>query len=318
MSAEASPRARAGGARRLAVALWVLIGVIGAQQYVHGYWLYRGFPMPVTPKGIPAGRLVKSAFYSPALHARRVFYVYLPAGYAQAAARGRRFPVLYLLHAPPGRPAGFFSAGALGVDEDLLLHARRIRPLLIVVPNGKSATYGSDTEWANARAGRYEDFVLDVTRAVDRRYATLADRRGRVIGGLSEGGYAAVNIALHHLRVFGGVQSWSGYFLNSGRYSAVFAGAPAATVAYNSPALLVPKLARAIRRLGLHAFLYSGLGDHEPGRYQLPRFAALLRRAGARTGWALYRGGHDWGLWRRQGSHMLELASAWCASGEPR
>jgi enterochelin esterase-like enzyme len=325
MSAEASPLTRLGARRRvslrrlaaLAAGLWLVIGLLGVQQYVQQYSLYRGFPAPVTPKGVPAGRIVTSSFYSPALRARRSFYVYLPAGYAAAAARGRRFPVLYLLHAPPGRPIGFFSAGALAVDADVLVHRHRIRPLLIVVPNGKSGSYGNDTEWANARAGRYEDYVLDVVRAVDRRYATLADRRHRVIGGLSAGGYGAVNIALHHLREFGGVQSWSGYFANSARYSPVLAGESAAAIAYNNPTQLVPKLAPEIRRLGLHAFLYSGLGDHEPGRGQLPGFAALLRRAGARTGSALYPGGHDWGIWRRQGRHMLELAGDWFASREP-
>jgi S-formylglutathione hydrolase FrmB len=322
MAAETPPPAHLSARRRvslrgfgaLAAGLWLVVGMFGVQQYVRQYSLYRGFPAPVTPKGVPAGRIAESRFYSPALRARRSFYAYLPAGYARAALRGRRFGVLYLLHAPPGRPAGFFSAGALAVDADVLVHERRIRPLLIVVPNGKSGSFGNDTEWANARAGRYEDFVLDVVRAVDRRYATLADRRHRVIGGLSAGGYGAVNIALHHLREFGGMQSWSGYFANSPRYSAVFEGAPPATIAYNSPAQLVPRLAPEIRRLGLHAFLYSGLSDREPGRYQLPGFAALLRRAGARTGSALYRGGHDWGIWRRQGRHMLELASDWFAS----
>ena len=320
MSVDVSPVGRPGARRRhvplralaaFAAALWLVVGLIGVEQYVRQYWLYRGFPAPVTPKGVPAGRIVNSTFYSPALGARRSFYVYLPAGYARAAARGRRFPVMYLLHAPPGRPVGYFSAGALGVDADVLTHRHRIRPLMIVVPNGKSGTYGNDTEWANARAGRYEDFVLDVVRAVDRRYATLADRGHRVIGGLSAGGYGAVNIALHHLRVFGGVQSWSGYFANDARTSQVFAGESPAAVAYNSPAQLVPKLAPEIRRLGLHAFLYSGLSDREPGRRQLSGFAALLRRAGARTGSALYPGGHDWRLWRSQGPHMLELASAW-------
>jgi enterochelin esterase-like enzyme len=302
----------------LASGVWLAVGLLGVYQYVRQYSLYRGFSAPVTPNGVAAGRITESFFYSPALRARRSFLAYLPAGYAGAASRGRRFPVLYLLHAPPGRPASFFSAGALAVDADVLAHAHRIRPLLIVVPNGKSGSFGNDTEWANARAGRYEDFVLDVVRAVDRRYATLRDRRHRVIGGLSAGGYGAVNIGLHHLHEFGGIQSWSGYFLNSARYSPVFAGASAATIAYNSPTKLVPKLAPEIRRLGLRAFLYSGLRDHEPGRRQLAGFAALLRRAGARTGSALYPGGHDWGLWRSQARRMLQLANDWFASGEAR
>ena len=37
----------------------------------------------------------------------------------------------------------------------------------------------------------------DVVHAIDARYRTIAARDGRAIGGLSEGGYGALNIAMH-------------------------------------------------------------------------------------------------------------------------
>src|SRR5437762_611503 len=83
-----------------------------------------------------------------------------------AAAAGRRFPAMYLLHAPPGRADGFIQAGALAVDADVMTARHEIRPMIFVLPNGKSGTFGNDTEWANARAGPYESFVLDVVHNV--------------------------------------------------------------------------------------------------------------------------------------------------------
>jgi enterochelin esterase-like enzyme len=299
----------------LTAAVWVLLGLAGAWRYVDAYWTYRGFAPPVTPRGVAAGRVVQDSFVSRALHGRQSYLAYLPPHYARAARRGRRFPVLYLLHPPPGHSSIFFTAGALAVDANVLIHRHRIRPLIAVVPSGRTSAYGNDTEWANARAGRYEDFVLEVVRTVDGRFATLADRRHRVIGGVSEGGYGAVNLALHHLDTFGGVQSWSGYFLNSARYSPVLAGETPAQLADNSPLALAPRLAPALRRRGLHAFLYTGGSDPEAGHRQLRPFTAAFARAGAHVGSAVYPGGHDWALWRGQMPHMLELANAWFGTG---
>jgi enterochelin esterase-like enzyme len=295
----------------VALAAWVAIGLAGAWRYAEGYSVYRGFPAPVTPRGVPAGRVLEASFFSPALHRRESYYAYLPPRYAAAVRRGRRFPVIYLLHPPPGHPSVFFTAGALAVDANVLIHRHRIAPLIAIVPIGRTSAFGNDTEWANARAGRYESFVLDVVHMADHRYATLADRRHRVLGGLSEGGYGAVNIALHHLRTFGGVQSWSGYFLNNPRYSPVLAGETPLELTDNSPMLLAPRLARAIHALGLHAYLYTGRADPEAGHRELAPFAATLARAGAHVHWAIYPGGHDWALWRAQMPHMLQVADAW-------
>ena len=54
-----------------------------------------------------------------------------------------------------------------------------------------------------------------------------------MIAGFSAGAYGATNIALHHLGVFGSLQSWSGYYLET--RSGVFAHASRPTLAYNSP-----------------------------------------------------------------------------------
>src|SRR5437899_10645521 len=100
-----SPRGRRGARALLALLLvaWLGAGIAGLTVYVHRDWLYRGFPPPVTPAGIPRGTVREVHFYSQALAQKRKYLIYLPPGYAAQAAAGRRFPVMYLLHAPPGR-----------------------------------------------------------------------------------------------------------------------------------------------------------------------------------------------------------------------
>ena len=295
----------------LLAAAWAVAGAGGAYRYVHEYWLYRGFPAPRTPPGIAAGSARVVHFWSAALHQRRTYLVYTPPHYAQEAARGRRFPVLYLLHAPPGRPDGYFLAGAIGVRANALIAEHRIPPMIMVLPYGKSRRFGNDTEWANAEAGPYMNFVLDVVHDADRRFATVADRQGRVIAGLSEGGYGALNIALHHLSAFSGAQSWSGYFLQTPTQS--FTGASTAALRANSPLVEVVRRRRAIRRLGFRAWVYQGYADSAP-RAAERRFVRVLAGTGAAVHYGFFPGGHDWGLWRAQIPRMLLAAGHWFAT----
>jgi S-formylglutathione hydrolase FrmB len=289
----------------LSVAVWLVAGLLGTTSYIWHYDVYRGFPPPKDPPGVSAGRVVHVNFFSSALHQRRYYLIYLPPGYARAAAHGERFPVLYLLHAPPGRPENYFLAGALAVKEDRLIDSGRTRPFLIALPNGRSGTYGNDTEWANTRAGAYESFVLDTVRAVDRRWATKPERAYRAIAGLSEGAYGATNVALHNPGLFATFESWSGYFEQTPTLP--FTGASPAELRANSPSAYVPSIAPALRQLGMRAYLYQGETDPYPVA-KLASFAGELRAAGVDVRVSLYPGKHNWRLWRMELPHMLEFA----------
>jgi enterochelin esterase-like enzyme len=300
----ASVRARLAVA---AVALMLLApGAYGAYSYLHAYDLYRGFPPPREPASIPHGRLEQLSFYSHALRQERKYLAYLPPGYDSGSARGVRYPVLYLLHAPVGRARNYAQAGGLDVRIDKLLARGSIRPFLTVLPIGHGSSFGGDHEWANARAGRYEDFVVDTVRNVDARFSTLRDRRARMLAGLSAGGYGAVNISLHHPSVFGSFESWSGYFTQTPTYT--FSGVSPALLRANSPARYLPAIAPTLRRTPFRAFLYQGTRD-DVSASAMRAFTAELRAAGANARAAVYPGRHNWRLWRRHFSAMLEFAS---------
>lgn len=294
--------------RRLIAAIagaWLLAGLYGSWTYAHDYYRYRGFPAPMNPAGVAAGRLERVSFFSPAIGKRRSYDIYLPAGYARAERAGARFNVLYLLHGSPGVPRLFVDAGHLGVAMDTLVARRQVRPFLVVMPDGRDGSFKSDTEWADTAKGRYESFVLDVVRAVEQRYPTPRGRTHRAIAGNSEGAYGAINIALRHLDTFSVAQSWSGYFTQT--RAGVYKHATPAVLRAASPAAYVGDLGSALKRSALHVFLYGGAKD--PDTRALPGFAAALRSAGADVGSTIYPGRHDWGLWRSQTPHMLRLVS---------
>lgn len=291
----------------LAVVGWAAWGFHGSLVYGHNYYRYRGFAPPHDPTGVGHGRLERVSFYSHALDHRRSYLVYLPHGYAADVAHGERFPVYYFLHGSPGKPTSPFEIARMGVTYDVLLHEHRIKPFLIVVPDGRNGTFKSDTEWANTRSsGNYGSFVTDVVHAVDRRWPTSPLRQDRMIAGYSEGGFAAINLSLHDLSTFATFESWSGY-THLVTTLGPFARESPAQVYANRPDVYLPRVAARVRRLGLRGYLYTGARDHS--RPQVVLYARELAAAGGRVTLSVFPGGHDWKLWRAHTPSMLLWAS---------
>lgn len=296
---------RAGRVGVAVLACWAALGLAGAGAYVHDYSVYRGYSPPRHPAGVPAGRLVSARFHSPALGRDRSPVVALPPGYSQAAARGQRFGVLYLLHGTSGSPQLLNRVGRVQVALDTLIAQRRIKPMIVVMVDGRDGTRRSDTEWADTPHGRYESLVRDTVRSIDKRFATVPNRDGRALAGLSAGGYGALNVTLRNLGVFATVESWSGYAAQTA--TGPFKGASRAQLRANSPASYAGGMAARLRTQPLNAFLYGGKRD--PDTASIGRLAVTLRDAGARVTYRVYPGGHDWRLWRAHVPQMLQYAA---------
>jgi enterochelin esterase-like enzyme len=298
----------------LAVSAIVAVGLVGTLRYLRNFWLYRGFPAPHDP-GFVRSVGVAERFYvtSAALGGRRQpVDVYLPPGYG--AHQDQRYPVLYLLHGFPGRPGAFLQTVRMGVVEDVLLAKRRIRPFILVMPFGSTGTF-TDKEWANGvgKHQTWETFVArDLVRAVDARYRTIRLGADRALAGLSEGGYGALNIGLHHPGEFRVLESWSGYE-RADDLKSIFGG-DRALLAGNSPVETLTHVSAALRRARTYVWSYSGSTDAL--RTQNAQFAAELGRFGVAHRFRLVRGGHTWAIWRAQAANALLVASAHV--GRPR
>src|SRR5262249_28560913 len=232
------------------------------------------------------------------------YLVYEPPGYVRLAASGTRFPVLYLLHGSNSNGETYVDVGRAGVALDELIAAGRTRPFLLVIPASTDGSLTDDTEWANAGDGPFESEVLKVVRQVDQHWPTIANRSARALAGLSMGGYGALNVGLHHLRAFGTLESWSGYFFQT--RSGPFQSASPALLRLNSPAAYAPSLAGKLRRAPLRVLLYTGRDD--PLAPDQSAFAAELRSLGAAVTTAEPSGVHSWPLWRRGSPRALPYA----------
>ena len=133
--------------------------------------------------------------------------VLLPRGYASSP--DRRYPVLYLLHGTVGGAADWTTQG----------RAEQItagRPLIVVMPDIGSNYDGGGwcANWFNGGAGgrpRWETFHIDeLIPWIDHNLRTVANRGGRAVAGLSQGGFCSMSYAARHPDVFGVALSFSG------------------------------------------------------------------------------------------------------------
>ncbi|HEY5294723.1 MAG TPA: alpha/beta hydrolase-fold protein [Gaiellaceae bacterium] len=198
-------------------------------------------------------------------------YLYLPPGFSAA----RRYPVVYLLHGMPGSPSEYLDGTQLPEWADAQISGGAIRPFIGVLPAAGSK-HGYNGEWA----GAWEvDLVNQIVPWVDEQLPTIRAASARVLAGLSAGGFGAADIGLRHLRMFGTLESWSGYF--TPLHDGPFKHADTATLAANDPVLLARTHATELRRLRTRFFVSSGPAhSHWFRPAQTVRFARELRELG--------------------------------------
>jgi enterochelin esterase-like enzyme len=281
----------------LATVVFLAVGAVGLYRYVDNYWAYRGFAPPHDAAFVKVrGTAIRFYVSSPALAGRRQpVDVYLPPGYATHPHR--RYPAFYLLHGVPGRPGAFLATVRMGVVEDELVALHHAPPAILVMPFGSTGSF-TDKEWANGvgRGNGWETFVArDLVRTVDRRFRTIAEPSARALGGLSEGGYGAINIAIHHPREFKAVESWSGYEL-ADPIRSIF-GSSTRLLDRNSPARTIASAAATLRARHVYFWFYTGTEDRR-FRAQNEHFARLLTELHVPHRFFVVRGGHNWAIWR--------------------
>jgi len=133
--------------------------------------------------------------------------VLVPANYGQSEAR---LPVLYLFHGTSGRASDWVNFG----------HAEQSTaglPLIVVMPDAGFDGDGGGwfTNWVDTKTAlgpsQWETFHIDqLVPWVDANLRTIANRGGRAVAGLSQGGFGSMTYAARHPDMFVSAASFSG------------------------------------------------------------------------------------------------------------
>jgi putative tributyrin esterase len=130
--------------------------------------------------------------------------VVLPASYAKN--KKAHYPVLYLLHGAYGHFNNWLSKTP---DKQLLHRLADQYNLIIVTPEGETFSFYLDSPVSPD--SQFETYLTkEVLPKIDQTYRTVADRRGRVIAGLSMGGHGALYLSARHPDLYCAAGSMSG------------------------------------------------------------------------------------------------------------
>lgn len=248
-------------------------------------------------------------YVSSALGGRvRQFLIYLPPSYSSSPTQ--RYPVIYLLHGVPGSMSNWFAGAHTDVIANDLFSNGKAREAIFVLPDGNGPVY-QVSEWANSLDGRQrmeDSIVEDLIPYVDRHYRTIAEPAMRAIGGISDGGFAAVNIALHHPELFGKVISLGGFYTVEdgsvfGRTSTVYNDAMRR---YNSPGEYVTTPAGLAAARMLTFYIGAAVRDRNYYHTDL-RFYEQLGGLGIHAILVKVDGTHSWRTWGIEFAKALPL-----------
>jgi enterochelin esterase family protein len=175
--------------------------------------------LPWEINDVPHGVLHHHFYKSGVVGDQRDYYVYTPPGY-DAAAKKRKYPVLYLLHGYSDDASGWTAVGRANVILDNLIAQQKARPMIVVMTLGYGApeivAHGAVTlshnDLRQRNLDKYRESLLtEVIPEVEREYRTLTDTNSRAIAGLSMGGSESLFVGLTSNRF-----AWIGAFSTGG------------------------------------------------------------------------------------------------------
>ena len=160
---------------------------------------------PWIHRNVPHGKVEMLTQLSKTLGDVREVYVYTPPGY-DANSR-TRYPVLYLFHGNNDVAAGWTATGRAHVILDNLIAEGKAKPMLLVMPWGHAAPFGSAGQ---KNTELFEKYLLDdVVPLVESSYRTAKGSANRALAGLSMGASQSLHIGMRHPEQFGNLGLFS-------------------------------------------------------------------------------------------------------------
>jgi enterochelin esterase-like enzyme len=249
---------------------------------------------------------VKTEIVASKLLGRDVGYaVYLPKGYDDPKFASKKYPTLYFLHGLFENYDRFISRGGAKMVDDAIA-AERLRPLVVVVPNGEYSFF-VDSHDGKQPYARF--FFEEFLPFVDKTYRVEAKREARVLMGSSMGGAGALRYAFTRGDLFAGVAAHSAAILPRSlddvsarakrtigfiedRFGSVFGSPVDPTALRKANPLTVAEDVRIDPKLKI----YFDCGDHD--RYEFfdgcKALSETLKKRGVAHESEIRSGGHGW------------------------
>src|SRR5678815_1193674 len=135
--------------------------------------------------GIPNGKIDTITYESKTVGTKRRALIYTPPGFTKK----NKYPVLYLLHGIGGDEKEWLNGGKPQVILDNLYAGGKIKPMIVVMPNGRAMKDDRaggnvfDSAKVQAFATFEKDLLNDLIPYIEKIFPVLTDREHRAIAG---------------------------------------------------------------------------------------------------------------------------------------
>lgn len=226
---------------------------------------------------IKHGKVEEVEYDSKSVGIKRKMMVYTPPGYSAET----QYPVLYLLHGIGGFEGAWTQNGVANTILDNLLADGKIKPMIVVMPNGRAAKGMTPrTPWGEqmpAFENFEKDLHTDVIPYIESHYSVIKDSEHRALAGLSMGGGQTLNFGLGNLDTF----TWIGSF--------------SAAPNTKSPEEILPDPEKAKEQANV---IWVSCGDRDGLINISQNVHRYLKENGVEHIWHVDSGGHSWPVWK--------------------
>ncbi len=261
-----------------------LIGIASAIAILAGagYWyvFILGAPQLDPPKEVvnTGLKFQLETLKSQAMGTRQ-YGVILPPGYNQNPKK--RYPVIFLLHGGHDNARAYAEKYAVMEVLHELYKSGKLPQAIIITPDGNDNRGSNplyDPDYYDGPNGKVATLIgSELVQVVRLRYRTLEDPKFWALGGLSSGGWGALNIGLRYLQNFSILFSHSGYFTDD-------------SGPQNSPQNIVQQLSPQ-QKQQLRVYLDAGRNDRNL-LASTKAFAETLNKLGIKNVFYAFPGGH--------------------------
>jgi len=245
-------------------------------------------------------------YVSRALGGSRSYGISLPPDYNQNPKQ--RYPVIFLLHGGHGNPSDWWqpNKGNAVPILQMLYQSGQLPPSIIITPDGNDLRGSNpyhDPQYFDGKNGQVSTAIGDeLVNIVQQRYRTLSSPKFWAIGGLSSGGWGAVNIGLQHANHFSILFSHSGYFVDK-------------SGSQNSPLSFVDGLPKAVQQ---QLRIYLDVGESDEEYPQSKAFHQHLNELKIFNQFRSFPGSHTWVYWHQHLADSLAFVGEQFKQAEAR